>query len=166
VTYLDCFRRVASNSMANSNPWASGVSTNHSKSPTISPRSPLLASVIPLPPQPCIAYSVFVPLSPASHSNGGHAFIEQARRHVLTLNCSSHLLQSILPSVQVDESSPALYLFLVTSRDRVEDSLQKLHALRFENLSGEQRVSLCLYVTDNLCLHRRAGEAWCPSKEL
>jgi hypothetical protein len=146
----DLFPQVVSNSMA-SNPWASGASKNHSSLPTISPQSPLLASVISLPPQPCIAYSVFVPLSPTFHSNEGHEFIEQARRHVLTLNSSSTLLHSILSSVQVEKNSPALYLFHITSRDRVEDSLQKLLALQFENLSGEQKVSLCLSVMDKSC---------------
>ena len=59
---------------------------------SISPSDSLLSSVISLPENPQILYSVFTPSVPTTH----HECIELARRHVLSRNASLSILNSIL----------------------------------------------------------------------
>jgi hypothetical protein len=109
--------------------------------PALSPQSSLLTSVFPLPQETDIIYVIYEPAS-TSLSNRAHEFIEQAREQVILRNDSWTLLDSFLPLVQVDKSPPTLYLFCITSHDRMEECLERLRKLTFENLVGEQECFL------------------------
>jgi hypothetical protein len=107
----------------------------------ICPSARLLTSVIPLPHEPCIAYSIFIPLQndPFHCQNS----MELARRQILIRNKSLSLLQSCLPRVHISRE-PALYVFLITSHDCVAQSLSTLNDLHLDGLLGE-RNSLAFY---------------------
>src|ERR1700722_5880825 len=104
--------------------------------PTISHGSQLLAFNVSLPPEPHIVYSIYMV---AHHSTTLQPLesIEHARSQLVVHNRSLNLLQSTLPSVHIDNGSPILYLFRITSNDRTPESLEAIRDLSFENLIGE-----------------------------
>lgn len=80
--------------------------------PQISLASPLLASVIRLPPDPLIAYTIFEPsdtLDPSLHLSA----IESARRSLVS--DSRSVLKSLLFTVKILPRLPLLYVFAISS---------------------------------------------------
>jgi len=102
--------------------------------PPIYSTDAVLSSVLPLPPNPSIAYAVFTPLQ--SDPFPRHNTIELARRQILIRNGASSLLQSCLSSVHINRE-PALFIYFISSRDGVAQSLSMLHDLQLDGLIGE-----------------------------
>lgn len=94
--------------------------------PQISLASPLLASIIRLPPDSLIAYTIFEPsdtLDPSFHLSA----IESARRSLVS--DSRSILNSLLFTVKVLPRLPLLYVFAISSsgqRSRPHDALLDL----------------------------------------
>ena len=84
--------------------------------PPVSLTSPVLASVLALPDNPIIAYSIF---TGATHTNSADHLnlIELARRKILSGNAGRGILDSLLPSVHITRSICALYVFSFGSSD-------------------------------------------------
>ncbi|KAH9950138.1 hypothetical protein B0H21DRAFT_724990 [Amylocystis lapponica] len=103
--------------------------------PPISLASPVLASVIPLPEHPLIAYSVFTssPASVADHLTS----VELARRKILRQNGHRAILESLLPSVHITKDIAALYVFALGSTDSTCGAHAALADLQLEGLVCE-----------------------------
>ncbi|KAI0922097.1 hypothetical protein AcW2_006885 [Taiwanofungus camphoratus] len=101
--------------------------------PPISLASPVLASVIPLPDQPLIAYSVFTGAS-ATNTSDQLNLIEIARRRILKRNANHTILDSLLPSVYISKDLAALYVFAFCSTVWTSESHVALLALQFDGL--------------------------------
>ncbi|KAI9069535.1 hypothetical protein FKP32DRAFT_57752 [Trametes sanguinea] len=108
-----------------------GTSVLSQMPPSVSLASSILASNIPLPDHPLIAYSVFSPLS----ANGLEC-LELARRVVLRQNKDKTFLVSLLPVVHVAKDVCALYVFAIGSTHRLSDAHGVLGNLQFENLKA------------------------------
>lgn len=112
--------------------------------PPISLASPVLASVIPLPDQPLIAYSVFTGAS-ATNTSDQLNLIEIARRRILERNANHTILDSLLPSVYISKDLAVLYVFAFCSTVRTSESHVALLALQFDGL-------VCEYLTSSASL--------------
>jgi hypothetical protein len=111
------------------------TSAPHSLPPQSTSLPTPLAFFIPLPEDPHVIYSTYT-LTPTRAIRGDHP-IEHARRRLLAGNTSLTLVQSFLPSVHVASGSETLYIFRITSRDRVQECLGNMHAFSFNGLLGE-----------------------------
>jgi len=99
--------------------------------PQISLASPLLASLIPLPPDPLIAYTIFEPsgaLDPSLHLST----IESARRSLVS--DSRSILKSLLFTVKILPRLPLLYVFAISSSGQRSPPHNALLNLRFDGL--------------------------------
>jgi mediator of RNA polymerase II transcription subunit 13 len=98
------------------------------------PNHKLLASLISLPPQPHIVYTSHSPTFPSSNDS---FFIERARRQITASNHHRCLLLSFLYSVRIDKDNSAIYIYAITSRDRLQETMHLVSALQFEGLTGQ-----------------------------
>lgn len=99
--------------------------------PQISLTSPILASIIRLPPDPLIAYTIFEPsdtLDPSLHISA----IESARRSLVSVSRS--ILKSLLFTVKILPRSPLLYVFAISSSDQRSPPHDALLNLKFDGL--------------------------------
>lgn len=99
--------------------------------PQISLTSPLLASVIRLPPDPLIAYAIFEPsaaLDPSLHLST----IESARRRLVS--DSRSVLKSLLFTVKILPRLPLLYVFAISSSAQRSPPHDALLNLKFDGL--------------------------------
>lgn len=104
--------------------------------PRFSLETPLLASILPLPANPRVSYTVWSP--PPSHKlPDSLAFVEQARKKVGQRNASLSTVDSLLSSVHISGGSIALYVFAIGSMDRLSASQAALAELSFSGLIGE-----------------------------
>jgi hypothetical protein len=74
--------------------------------------------------------------------------IELARRLLVSRNKSegTSILDSLLPCARVDKGLKCLYVFGITSQDRMVESRGRINGLQFGGLIGE-----CYYLFDFLC---------------
>ncbi|KZT20613.1 hypothetical protein NEOLEDRAFT_831679 [Neolentinus lepideus HHB14362 ss-1] len=112
-----------SSKISSTSPDSTGTAVLVQSLPHISLSSQLLSSVILLPPNPVITYSVYTSQDP-------HA-IELARRRVFGLRKSS-IVQSLLPSVLKDGSS--IYVCAISSSEQTSDSHRELNELILDGL--------------------------------
>ncbi|KZT13177.1 uncharacterized protein LAESUDRAFT_719502 [Laetiporus sulphureus 93-53] len=103
--------------------------------PTVSLASPILGSIISLPDNPLIAYSVFTSAS-SQPLRDPLNLIELARRKILSQNAKRHFLDSLLPSVHITKDVSALYVFAFGSTDRTSEAHAALNALQFDGLAS------------------------------
>ena len=99
--------------------------------PQISLASPLLASIIRLPPDPLIAYTVFEPsatLDPSLHLSA----VESARRSLVS--DSRSILKSLLFTVKILPRLPLLYVFAISSSGQRSPPHDALLNLNFDGL--------------------------------
>ena len=99
--------------------------------PQISLASALLASIIRLPPDPLIAYTVFEPsdaLDPPHHLSA----IESARRSLVS--DSRSILKSLLFTVKILPRLPLLYVFAISSSGQRSPPHDALLDLKFDGL--------------------------------
>ena len=99
--------------------------------PQISLASPLLASIIRLPPDPLIAYTIFEPsgaLDPSLHLSA----IESARRYLVS--DSRSILKSLLFTVKILPHLSLLYVFAISSSDQRSPAHDALLSLKFDGL--------------------------------
>lgn len=99
--------------------------------PSISPTTSVLASIIPLPQHPLIAYSTFTCVSATLDQ------LEVARRSVLLRNRGKSLTDSLLPCVNIGKESSVLYVFALGSTQHLCDAYQLLSKLELEGLTCE-----------------------------
>lgn len=100
--------------------------------PQISLTSSVLASVIPLPPNPLIAYTIFEPsetLDPSLHLSA----IESARRSLVS--DSRSILKSLLFTVKLLPHPPLLYVFALSSSGQRSPPHDALLHLKFDGLA-------------------------------
>lgn len=102
--------------------------------PSISLASLVLASVIPLPEYPLIAYSVFT-CRPAATDPLEQ--LDLARRTVLLRNKEKTFADSLLPTVYISKDTAVLYVFALGSTTRTYDAHELLSRLEFESLRCE-----------------------------
>lgn len=110
--------------------------------PLLTLQNPLLGSIIPLPAETHVVYSIYT-VTPSSQPDQAHTYIEQARRQILSHNASLTLLQSLLPSVHIDGNPPILYVFQVTCHDQIGECLQMMRGLTLEGLQGNYLFNSC-----------------------
>jgi len=99
--------------------------------PQISLTTPLLASVVRLPTEPLIAYTIFEPssaLDPSLHISA----IESARRCLVS--DSRSILNSLLFTVKILPRLPLLYVYAISSSDQRSPPHNALLNLRFDGL--------------------------------
>ena len=99
--------------------------------PQISLASPLLSSIIRLPPDPLIAYTIFEPsdgLDPSLHLSA----VESARRSLVSESRS--ILKSILFTVKILPRLPLLYVFAISSSGQRSPPHDALLDLKFDGL--------------------------------
>ncbi|KAF9643307.1 hypothetical protein BDM02DRAFT_3191865 [Thelephora ganbajun] len=99
--------------------------------PQISLASPLLASIIRLPPDPLIAYTIFEPsdsLDPSLHLSA----IESAR--ISLISDSRSILKSLLFTVKILPRLPLLYVFAISSSGQRSPPHDALLNLKFDGL--------------------------------
>lgn len=99
--------------------------------PQISLESPLLASIIRLPPDPVIAYAIFEPsgaLDPSLHLSA----IEAARRSLVS--DSRSILKSLLFTVKILPRLSLLYVFAISSSGQRSPPHDALLHLQFDGL--------------------------------
>jgi len=99
--------------------------------PQISLASPLLASIIRLPPDPLIAYTIFEPsgtLDPSLHLSA----IESARKCLIS--DSRSILKSLLFTVKILPHLPLLYVFAISSSGQRSPPHDALLSLKFDGL--------------------------------
>ena len=99
--------------------------------PQISLATPLLASVVRLPTEPLIAYTIFEPsgaLDPSLHISA----IESARRCLVS--DSRSILNSLLFTVKILPRLPLLYVFAISSSDQRSPPHDALLNLKFDGL--------------------------------
>lgn len=100
--------------------------------PQISLASRLLASIIRLPPEPLIAYTIFEPsdtLDPSLHLSA----IESARRALVS--DSRSILKSLLFTVKILPLRPLLYVFAISSSSQQSPPHDALLSLNFDGLA-------------------------------
>lgn len=114
--------------------------------PTISLTSHILASIIALPDDASIIYSVFTGTPPASTSET-LKLLENARRSIILCNKKAPILESLLPSVHVNRNSSALYVFAVGPAEQAPH-LIRLKELQFSGLTCEYAVQCNVYNTE------------------
>jgi hypothetical protein len=95
--------------------------------PQISVHDNILASRIPLSPNPAIAYVFLKPATPCSLDP-----IEQARRSILSRYASSPIQESILTSVHIG-NDPFIFLFKLVQQPSPPDAFAHPH---FDGLVG------------------------------
>lgn len=99
--------------------------------PKISLTSSILASIIRLPPDPLIAYTIFQPsdtLDPSLHLSA----VESARRSLVS--DSRSILKSLLFTVKILPRFPLLYVFAISSSDQRSPPHDALLNLNFDGL--------------------------------
>lgn len=104
----------------------------------ISLASQVLASVIVLPENPLIVYSVFT--GPPANVPDYLSSVELARKKIFRLNADRAVLDSLLPVVHITKDVAALYVFAIGCTDRTSESHSALAALQ---LDGVIRESFC-----------------------
>ena len=119
--------------------------------PQISLVSPLLASIIRLPPDPLIAYTIFEPsdtLDPSLHLSA----VESARRFLVS--DSRSILKSLLFTVKILPRLPLLYVFAISSSGQRSPSHDALSNLKFDGLirTSSPRLRPVPYPTENIHL--------------
>lgn len=102
--------------------------------PPISLTSSVLASVIPLPEHPLIAYTVFS-CRPATADPLEQ--LELAKRAVLLRNKAKVFADSLFPVVHISKDTAVLYVFALGSNMHACDAHEGLSRLEFEALSCE-----------------------------
>ncbi|KIK07591.1 hypothetical protein K443DRAFT_166517 [Laccaria amethystina LaAM-08-1] len=118
--------------------WATTLSTSATYTPPhISHTDKLLVSRITLPVHPCVTYARFEPQS-KSHLTAlpNHETIELARRFLLSRNAFKPLLDSMMFSAH-SGTCPFIYVFMISQRNFVENTLQSLKELSFSGLTSE-----------------------------
>jgi hypothetical protein len=95
---------------------------------------PLLAAECSLPPNPQITFTVHSPINTGSDY---FSQIHLARRCIIAQNVSKSFLCSLFYSVRIDKNNPGIYVFAITSHDRLQDVILHLSALQFEGLKGQ-----------------------------
>ena len=123
--------------------------TEHAVHNSLSFSNRLLASQIPLPPNPTIVYAAYHPV-PTSSPSTPTAFTddaaETARRLLFRKNSSAGtaILDSILPVIRTGDDQAGrgdggrcLHVFLVTAEERFQEAKDRLEGLQLEGLSGE-----------------------------
>jgi len=98
--------------------------------PSVSLSSSVLSSVLPLPPDPVIACSVFIPETSTPIPLD---FVELARRDIHRRKKTT-VLDSVLSSVLVDKDTQSLYVFSIGSDYGAHIALATLH---FDGLTCE-----------------------------
>lgn len=99
--------------------------------PQISLTSSILASIIRLPPDPLIAYTIFEPsntLDPNTHLSA----IESARKSLVS--DSRSILKSLLFTTKILPRFPLLYVFAISSSDQRSPPHDELLDLKFDGL--------------------------------
>lgn len=131
-------------------------------SSTLLENSPILASRIPLPPNPIIQYLRFTSAeAQAEHGSTVKAgkSVDAARVWLVGRNTQEKtgMLQRLLPSVDTDDGYSCLYVFAVTAIDQSKATRKTLTDLHFEGLTGEspsyiwqQTNVICLRVNDRV----------------
>jgi hypothetical protein len=117
-----------------SRPRGSSSETHINSPPRISLNDKLLASIISLPDEPHIVYSLYSPTSPSPQD---YEYVESARRQLFERDVLSPLLGALLPSVHITSESSSLYVFAIISHGQIGDYRATLNALQFQGLSGE-----------------------------
>ena len=119
----------------------SAQSSQSNLPPFISPSHKLLSSIISLPGNSSVVYATYVP-APANNSPPEEK-IELARRVLVSRNKSAEasILDSLLPCVRVEKELKCLYVFGITSHDRIVESRDRVHGLQFEGLICKCRFS-------------------------
>lgn len=115
----------------------SAHNTSHFNDILISSKA--LSSIISLPADPSIHYTIFTPALGHGSSDSVSETIELARRGTLSRNeaSASALLESLLPSVHISKEDSFMYVFAVTSGDKCGNGLDTLRGLQFDGLIGE-----------------------------
>ncbi|RDX52929.1 hypothetical protein OH76DRAFT_1553636, partial [Lentinus brumalis] len=104
----------------------------------ISLASSILASTIPLPEHPLIAYSVYTCELP---STDGLEQLDVARKAVLARNQDRSLVDSLMPVVHIAKDVSALYVFALGSTERQLPGHDALFSLELEHLTVTERSS-------------------------
>jgi mediator of RNA polymerase II transcription subunit 13, fungi type len=99
--------------------------------PQISLTSSILASIVRLPPDPLIAYTIFQPSDTLDTSHHLSA-VESARRSLVS--DSRSILKSLLFTVKVLPRFPLLYVFAISSSDQRSPPHDTLLNLNFDGL--------------------------------
>ncbi|KAK2462265.1 hypothetical protein APHAL10511_005571 [Amanita phalloides] len=100
----------------------------------------LLASTVSLPQNPSIVYSRFAQRHSAS-TKPAPEHLELVRHHLLTLNSSSTLSDSLLASVQTAPQQLSIYVFAISSCDHPTTSANKLSDLHFDYMTASEHGS-------------------------
>jgi hypothetical protein len=136
---------------------STGLSALTQYSPRINHSSPILASIIELPPSPLICCSVFT-ASHSATSSGQLAAIENARRQIVFDYDSVSVGESLLVSVHILKDNVSLYVFALGSTTEATVSQLALASMQFPDLDGEcfhriRRLDSMLYIlpTDIPC---------------
>src|SRR5258705_233986 len=106
-----------------------GQSSQSNLPPSVSLSNKLLSSIISLPANPSVVYASYEP-APADASSSEEN-IELARRLLVSRNKSegTSILDSLLPCVRVHKDFKRLYVFGITSQDRMVESRGRINGL-------------------------------------
>ncbi|TFK56293.1 hypothetical protein OE88DRAFT_1652968 [Heliocybe sulcata] len=121
--------------------------------PRLSLSSQLLGSVIPLPPNPVIAYSVYT-------AQDAHA-VELARRKVYRLRKPS-IVESLLTSVRILKDRSAIHVFAITSED-MSESHKDLEGLGLDGLELTETSKFAFQSIYSCSASCNSSPAPCPS---
>lgn len=103
--------------------------------PRISHSSPILASIVDLPPNPLICCSVFT-ASQVNNASEQLAAIENARRRIFREYESIAIAESLLVSVHLTKDNVSMYVFALGSTTEASASQTALTCLQFPDLEG------------------------------
>ena len=95
----------------------------------------LLSSTVSLPQNPSICYVKLTP-SRSESVRKPHEEVEFVRQHLLTLNSSSTLLDSLLTSVHTGSPGSSIYVFAISSCDQPSAAAAKLQEFHFDFMTG------------------------------
>lgn len=110
-----------------------GLSSLFQHPPRINTSSPVLGSIISLPPSPLISCSVYT-VTHTSTPSEQLTVVESARRRLVADYASCPIVDSLLPSVHVAKDCASLYVFALGSTTEASSSQSLLLAMQLDDL--------------------------------